>query len=184
MSGAKQLQIMNNLREPGIVTGCTGQGVTRSRGLGFTINGWCRRSLLIKNRTIMNGCCLLSLVCSSFVTCICHFRLPTMLVTTFGVQILRKNPGCLFRGQSCCVLIENDLLHCWIVCEPELMQSDTSEQAVGGHWSRDVADLSSERISSKDNKNNEGVTESNSWRGGGPESNPLWQLLCCKVWLC
>lgn len=39
MSGAKQLQIMNNLREPGIVTGCTGQGVTGSRGLGFTING-------------------------------------------------------------------------------------------------------------------------------------------------
>lgn len=100
----------------------------------------------------MNGCCLLSLVCSSFVTFICHFRLPTMLVTTFEAQILRKNPGCLFRGQSCCVLIENDLLHCWIVCEPELMQSDTSEQAVGGYWSRDVADLSSERISSKDNK--------------------------------
>lgn len=29
-----------------------------------------------------------------------------------------------------------------------------------------------------------GVTESDSWRGGGLDANPLWQLLCYKVWLC
>lgn len=89
-----------------------------------------------------------------------------MLVATFGVQLLRKNPRCLFRGQSCCVLIENDSL-CWIVCKPELMQSDTSEQAVG-YWSCDVADLSLERISSEDNKTMEVLQT-----GGGPDSNPL-----------
>lgn len=29
-----------------------------------------------------------------------------------------------------------------------------------------------------------GVTESDSWWAGGPDANPLWQLLCCKVLLC
>lgn len=33
-------------------------------------------------------------------------------------------------------------------------------------------------------QNSRGVTESGSWRGGGPDANPPWQLLRCKVWLC
>lgn len=74
-----------------------------------------------------------------------------MSVTTFGIQILGKNPGCLFKG--CCVLIENDSLHC-LNCLRTWINANWHPQTGRRefYWSRDVADLSLERISSTDNR--------------------------------
>lgn len=122
MSRVKQLQIMKNLR----ARNCYRMYRSGGRKVPWShIDNQrpCRRSL--KNTLIMNGCCLKS-------ANLWHV-FATLAACHVGDHIRRRDPQkeCLFRGQSCCVLNENDSLQCWIVCQPELMQTDTSQREGG-----------------------------------------------------